>query len=636
MANFFILVIEVWFLSGLVLYLHHLSGRIGFAPLIFTLGGITALLQAQLGVVVELIPGIEIFVSAVLPVTVILMGILVLYISNGAVPARLTLYSCVGIALLIVVMLHLYRYQLSLPNGYNLFGLPDDVAVIAPDPRVTFASMVAFLADIFVMIVVYQGIKNAIPAVPEWLVIGLALLLSLWTDAIVFGFAADFGEADLFRFLPGDILGKSVIGLLVWPPAAIYLTQIAPHAPGYIGPQNRRTFDLLFGSLESVKLDLVIATAELEKSEESRRQQAAYFQEVFDHVSEGLWLAAPGQYQLYVSPAYARIFGRSAAGLYANPKSFMDAIHADDKERVIAAIHRQSEGDYDETYRIVRPGGEVRWVRDRAFPVLNEKGEVYRIAGILADITERKQAEQEHHELELERERVDMLREFIGEASHDLKSPLTAINIKVYMLRQSDDAERRTGMLDEIEQVTGRMNKMIDDLLTLARLEHLNERQCVDFDAAELVRDVYTQVQPRAEQKQQTLMLSLPPDPLPVRMIATPNDLMRAISNLVENAVNYTPAGGTITLSLRAQDSDLVISVADTGIGIASEDFPRLFDRFFRASNGRKQTSDGTGLGLPIVKRIVEQHGGRVDLQSELGKGSTFTIYLPFDTPTAT
>lgn len=106
--------------------------------------------------------------------------------------------------------------------------------------------------------------------------------------------------------------------------------------------------------------------------------------------------------------------------------------HPDDKERVLANLSRQSQPNYDVEYRIMRPDGTVCWVRDRTFPIKNEHGQVYRIAGISEDITERKQLEKRQLDLAIERERVKLLRDFINEASHDIKSPLTAINLKIY------------------------------------------------------------------------------------------------------------------------------------------------------------------------------------------------------------
>lgn len=628
MANFILLIVEVWLLSTLVLYLHHASVRVGFAPLIFLLGGLTVLLQGQYGVYIEPLPNFALFISSNVIVPVILMAVLVLYVVNGAVPTRLTILSVLGVSTLILIALSLYRVHLSLPGGGNAWGLSVNDAVHPLNPRDTLASLLAFAADMFVIVVAYQGIKNVYHALPEWLIVGVSLVLCLWTDAIVFNVVADLGEPDLFRYLPGDLVGKTLIALLIWPLAAIYLTGIAPTQAGYVGPRNRRTFDLLFGSLASVKLELVRAEAALEESEEARRQQAAYFQEVFDHVSEGLWLSAPSQHQLYVSPAYARIYGRSAAGLYANPDSFKEAIHPDDKVRVMGAMDKQGEGGYDETYRIIRPNGEVRWVRDRAFPVLDTSGNVYRIAGIIEDITDRKYSEAQVDELQRTHERMALLRDFIDDASHDLKSPLTAINLKIYLLRKTDDPEKRGVHLDEMEQSLGRMNKMIDDLLTLARLEHITEYECVELDVAELLGDIYNTVYPRSEQKRQTLTLEIP-DGLRVSLITNPDDLNRALCNLVDNAVHYTPEGGSVKVLASVEANEFVVRVTDSGIGIAPEDMPRLFDRFFRATNARRVSANGTGLGLPIVRRVVDQHRGRIDVHSELGVGSTFTIYLP-------
>jgi PAS domain S-box-containing protein len=628
MANVVLLIVEIWLLSALVLFTHHLSPRLGFAPLIFLLGGLTALLQVDFGVYIEPVPQFLFFVHSNLLVPVLLMGILVLYVANGAVPARLTMLCLLGLMALMLVLISLYRVHLSLPGGGSVWGLSINDTVRPLETRTVLASMLAFAADMFIIVVSYQGIRNAVPKLPEWVVVGLSLLFCLWMDALVFNFGSYLGTPQLFAYLPGQIVGKTLAALFIWPLAAFYLTRIAPTQAGYVGPGNRRTFDLLFGSLESVKMQLVRAEASLEQSEIARREQAAYFQEVFDHVSEGLWLAAPGQVQLYVSPAYARIYGTTAAGLYVNPQSFRDAIHPDDKVRVLAAMDRQGEGGYDEIYRILRPDGTTRWVRDRAFPVFNEHGTVYRIAGIVEDITERKEGEQQRVELETVNARMALLRDFIDEASHDLKSPLTAINLKIYLLDKTDDPQKRREHLSEMQQASTRMNKMIDDLLTLARVENVHDYACIDLDVPAFLDQICRDIRPRSEQKGQTLTLDVP-EALTVRIVANADDLARAFANLVENAVLYTPDGGSISVSAQADAQQLVVIVRDSGIGIAPDDLPRIFDRFFRADNSRRSVANGTGLGLPIVKRVVEQHGGRIEVQSVLNSGTTFTVTLP-------
>jgi PAS domain S-box-containing protein len=628
MANLLLLTADIWALGGLVLLLHYLSPRFGFAPLLMLLGALTVFVQSQLRIYIEPVPGFIMFLSSNALVPVVVMSVLVLYVANGAVPARMIIFAIIGISLLVVLLQGVYRLHLSLPNGGTLSGLNMDSLVPPLNVRVTLGSLVAYLGDMFVIAVFYQGVKNLLPALADWIVVGLALLAGMWTDSILFTLFASRSADDIALFLPGDLIGKTVSAVILWPLTAFYMVYIAPKMPDHVGADNRRTFDLLFGAFSEVKMALVRTEAALAQSETERRKEEAYFHQISDNITEALWLSEPNQsHSLYVNPAYETLWGRSAASIYADPASFIDAIHPEDRERILGGLPTQVSGNYDVEYRVMRPDGTFRWVRDRAFPISNEQGEVYRIAGISEDITERKLMEKQDLELAVEREKVKLLRDFIGEASHDLRSPLTAINLKIYHLTKTQDESKRSAYLKELEALSTHMSKMIEDLFTLARLENIGDLQLVRLNVGTMAREVVTTLQPIIEQKQIELTLDLSDEEIP--LYADTSDLARALANLVENAVNYTPEGGLLNIQAKLNNGELVIKVTDTGIGISEEDQARMFNRFYRAANARSVVAGGTGLGLAIVKRVVERHHGRIEVLSALGSGTTITIYLP-------
>lgn len=630
MVNGLLLLVDLWLLGGLTLALHWISPRLSFAPLIVFIGALTVLIQSQLGVFVEPFPGFIMFISSNVLVPVVVMAVLILYIADGSVSARTTIYGVLGISLFVVAIRLMYRTHLSLPGGGNFFDLPIDVVAPALNARTILASLVAFAADMFVIAIFYQGLRNGFAHWPDGIAIGLALIASLWTDAIVFSLISDLGTPDFLAVLPGDVLGKTVSALALWPPVAYYLVRVAPRLPTYVGSQNRRTFDVLSGSFNEIKLALARTEAALRKSEAERRQEAAYFQQISDHINEALWLATVDQTQaFYVNPAYERIWGRSAASLYADPHSFIDSIHPEDRERVVAALPNQSSGHYDAEYRVIRPDGTSRWVRDQAFPICDEQGKVYRIAGITEDITERKLVEKQQLELAVEREKVKMLRDFVSEATHDLKNPLTTFGLKIGLIKSVADPEKRRRHLEELGLQAARMGKMIDDMLTIVRLERKGEATLACVDVHQLIREICAEMQPLMEAKAIELTLDLA-ETAP-QLQADRDDLARALANLIDNGLHYTPQGGRLRVETQVADQSMVIRVSDTGIGIPPEDQPRIFDRFFRSTNARTVDPGGTGLGLVIVKKIIEQHGGQVEVTSAVGAGTTFSIYLKTD-----
>jgi PAS domain S-box-containing protein len=625
MLNLLLLVADLWVVGGAVFGLHYLNPRYGFAPLLLAVGGLAAILQLQSGVYIEPFPQFLLFIASNVLVPVVLAAVLAVYVVNGSAPAPTLIVSVLAVSVLALGVYTLYGAHLSLPAG-GTFGFTAEA--VTPRVRVTLASLIAFAADMFAIAVVYQGARNHVHWMPEWGSPGLALLAALWTDSIVFSLLATGGTTRFVTDLPGDVLGKTLSALVLWPLVALYLTRFAPRMPGYVGGLGRRTLDVFQGSFDEVKLALIRTEAALEQSEAERRRVQTYLEQISSNISEALWLAEPGKtHPVYTNIAYERIWGRSAESILGDPRAFVDSIHPEDRDRVLAGLPRQSSGHYSVDYRVVRPDGTVRWVRDRAFPIINEQGQVTRIAGITEDITERRVLERNQLDLAVEREKVKLLRDFISEASHDIKGPLTAFNLLVHQLSRAEDEEKRQIYLQDLQIISGRLGKTIEDLLTLSRLESKGEMEAMKLNLNQMLREICDGLSPICEQKK--LEVVLRPVPLEAVVRADRVDLARALSNLVENAMNYTPPGGRVEVGAQVDEREVLISVRDTGIGIPADEQPMIFDRFFRATNARSADPAGTGLGLAIVKRVVEQHRGRIDVQSAIGIGTTFNVYLP-------
>jgi len=628
MLGLLFLIAILWILGLLVLLLHYHSPSFGLAPFLLMIGGLTALLQSQLGVYVEPSPGFILFLSSNVLVPIILMSVLILYIANGTLTCRAMIFSILGVELLVLMLMVIYRFYLALPEGGSIMGAGVETFLANIQPRTMIGSVVAFAADMFVIAIFYQGAKNYSRQLPEWGIVGLALLAALWTDAIVFRFFADLGTTAFQTLLPGDLIGKTVSAFMLWPLAAFYIIRVAPKLPSFIGSHDRPVFDLLFGSFQAVRVALRQTEAALEESEAERRKEDAYFGQISENINDALWLLEPYKNGVfYVNPAYEAIWGRSAESIYNDSDAFFNSIHPDDRERIWSGLPKRVEGGYDVEYRIVRQDGAIRWVRDRAFPIFNEQGEIYRIAGISSDVTELKLMEKQREELVLEREKFKVLHDFIHETSHDLKTPLSLINLKIYHLRRIDQPEKRHALYDEVVQLSNHMGKMIDDLLTLSRLDHVNVMPVSSIEVNQIIREIDKNIRPLVENRGLTLALELESRPLEVQGNA--DDLTRALSNLIDNAIYYTPQGGRIRVQTETNSQEAVIRIIDTGIGISDADQTRIFERFFRASNARAVDSTGTGLGLAIVKRVIERHHGRIQVASQLGVGTTFTIYLP-------
>jgi two-component system phosphate regulon sensor histidine kinase PhoR len=230
--------------------------------------------------------------------------------------------------------------------------------------------------------------------------------------------------------------------------------------------------------------------------------------------------------------------------------------------------------------------------------------------------------------------RLDRMRaDFVANVSHELQTPLTTIIGFAEAL--TDDPppapEEARRFLELIHGEATRLSRLVDDLLALSRLEHHSlplRREAVDLTA--LAHEVGLQLQARAEEA--GLDLAVESDE-PVMALGDPDLLKEVLLNLVSNAIQYTPPGGTVRVRTARAGDRVTLAVADTGIGIAPQHVSRIFERFYRVDKDRSRQSGGTGLGLAIVKHIVESHRGRITVESEPGRGSTFTVDLPAAPP---
>ena len=227
-----------------------------------------------------------------------------------------------------------------------------------------------------------------------------------------------------------------------------------------------------------------------------------------------------------------------------------------------------------------------------------------------------------------EERRIDAIRrDFVANVSHELKTPVAALSLLVESLRDETDHDVRGKLLGHAERETGRLDSIIDDLIELARLEDADALSARPTMVDEIVAASVDAGSALAERR--GILLSVTGLPSHTEMQADMRQVVRALTSLIDNAVRYSDEGSSVTVGVDVLPDTVELSVRDTGIGIARPELERIFERFYRVDRARSRDTGGTGLGLAIVRHVVDNHNGRVLVESKPDDGSTFTMSLP-------
>jgi PAS domain S-box-containing protein len=318
---------------------------------------------------------------------------------------------------------------------------------------------------------------------------------------------------------------------------------------------------------------------------------------------------------------FGTLFGRNWGGdevLPVTREEYSEMVHPDDRAHVRAALknHLETGAPYSQEYRIIDSRGACLTISDRATAIRDSKGVPVRMIGVVSDISERKKAEK-------------MKSDFVSFVTHQLRTPLSGIKWMLELASgEIENPEEMRSFVQDARASTDRLIRLVNDLLDVSRLERgtlqLNYSQ---VDLAELTRSVLGEISPLMQEKGQNVSVQIGDDMAPVW--ADAQMLRQVVLNLISNAMKYTPREGKIKIAVRGAGNGLRWEVTDTGIGIPKSDLGKLFEKFYRAENAQVVETEGTGLGLYLVRLMVEQFGGKVWCTSEEGAGSTFAFTLP-------
>lgn len=254
-------------------------------------------------------------------------------------------------------------------------------------------------------------------------------------------------------------------------------------------------------------------------------------------------------------------------------------------------------------------------IRIKSAEIFGERGSSVGTVVVLEDITDLKKLEK-------------MRSQFVANVSHELKTPLTSIKGFAETLKYVEDESTRIKFLDIINDESERLTRLINDILTLSSIEQVKSMKNEEIDIAYETEKIYQLLSPKAEAKQIKLLLHQDEH---ITLLGDEDLYKQLLLNLVDNAIKYTKEFGEVSIRIDQEENLLKITVADTGIGIPEKHLNRIFERFYRVDKARDRAMGGTGLGLAIVKHIVLSMGGTIEVESVMGKGTVFTVYLPMN-----
>jgi len=371
----------------------------------------------------------------------------------------------------------------------------------------------------------------------------------------------------------------------------------------------------------------VNALLRMRQTQSALRDSDERFRQLTDNIEDVFWMfSVPARALEYVSPAYAAIWGRDADSLGRAPGSWLDAVHMDDRAHVTRLWDAvQTEPHYEAEFRINLPDGTLRWVRDRLFPVRDGRNQVYRVARVTSDITRRKEMEALLRAADVNKN------EFLATLAHELRNPLSPIRNAAALLGAAGEgaAERQARAREVITRQVDHLAHLVDDLLDVARISEgkiVLRREEVDMKG--VIAQAVETAAPLIAAREHRLEVVEPEQQIWVT--GDPVRLAQSMGNLLHNAAKFTPKGGHIRVEVQLAGEHVRIAVQDDGIGITEDNLSRIFGMFAQAAVPPDRAPEGLGIGLSLVSRLLEMHGGRLAATSPgIGLGSTFTVELP-------
>ena len=410
---------------------------------------------------------------------------------------------------------------------------------------------------------------------------------------------------------------SAAIALVVWQRWIAPWPQIDQLVRQIVHGEEPRTF-LVNGGIQAQRVGLALENI-FRRQQQLAEQIAGResgTQTILDVMQDGLLVVDSRRRVALSNPAFEKMFELRDGSLGA---PLLEVVRHATLDRLIADTLRSGQPMRTELSLTNSPAGGERHLEVSAVPIKAAADGTTGAVVLFHDITELK--------------RLDQVRsDFVANVSHELRTPLSILRGYIETLLDNPETSREelSRVLSVMERHSKRLGLLVDDLLSLTQLESANtELELNQVRVKELFNNLIHDWKEKFAAKNLKLVVDLPPDLQTIR--ADETRVQEVLYNLLENAVKYSREGGEIRLQAARRGSEIVLNVSDDGIGISRDQLPRIFERFYRADKARSREHGGTGLGLAIAKHIAQLHGGRIEAESELGRGTTIRVFLPSD-----
>jgi len=621
--------------SALILILFRIRSFMGLS-LLYAALGLFQFMQVFLAstIYIEIAKGIFISPGSSVLFAGGLFAVLLVYIKEDTLEIRKIVYALLIANIIMSIMLYSFGWNFYKTNVYNPLNV--STKFFENNAWVLFVGTITLFFDTILIIVLFEFISKAISNLFFRIYLTMALVLSF--DTICFSICAFWGADNLLSIIYSGLIAKNgsviIYSLLFY----IYLKFIDKEK--YYSSQS--TFKDIFYTLsykqkfEIVEKEIEVVQKDVEKA--IQLSQVKY-QILTDIAPVGIFFTKADGYTVFVNHKWTTISGISQAA--AIGYGWLDAVHPDDKEKTekgwkLATINNKS--SYAE-YRFLHPDGTIKWVLGQAVPEYNEKGEIIGYVGTITNITDIKIYEKElkiAKEKAEESERLKMA--FLQNMSHEIRTPLNAIcGFSDFLVEKELSAEKKKYYVSIIQKSSNQLLTIVSDILAISSLETKQEKvKITKTNIMIIINNLFQIYKRQAIEKNIELRIESKLSNNKSVIYTDKMKIIQILTNLISNALKFTHKGfieiGYNILEKEQPPDMLQFYVKDTGIGVEQELQDKIFERFRQADLTMSRRYGGTGLGLSISKGFVELLNGKIWLQSEKDKGSTFYFTIPYNT----